>query len=478
MMPPEDKSSDAMGQPGPEGLGGSPLFREDPELAGELQDLLPELEAFESLRPSKRVATVVRARALRRDRRLERNLGAWKYLWNLELALGRSAFLRLGLGLVLLMGAFLLFLGLFSRLQERAIPWEPGEAGPALGTKAPPVRERLEKSTALPSNPLESLSWIHSNNDLRMLRFLLRRRAGSVFSVMGGRASGLDSRSRRRIEVLAKALVGFLESSEQELEEKDGKEVPPYQKVEDCSLALKALLASGSTTRRGPHAAWVRKLLDRTERWLPRLHGPSLAVALGAYLEGALITNGRRVRVLSEALRRFTREQAEGLRAREGAERLSSPGAKNFLGTWASPLGALAEAGLLLRLAPALSAPPEAANRLRQAFLQHLLLRTHAKGYKGVHARAALLFGYGDLVDPEAIRKGLVFFERNPSWLGTDSTTLYHLSWSLFPPKRGWARFEGALRKLIAGATPASLREASILLLSQTVYLAPYLGGR
>ena len=475
MKPPKDNNDQQKEPKEPKEVGLPPIFHEDPEIAGDLKELLPELEVFDSVRPSNRVGTVVRARALRRERRMDRNLGAWRALWNLELALRRSVLLRLGLGLVLLLGAFLLFLGVFPKTpQSKGFPWEEARG---FGVRTTPPKAGLLGSEAVPKNPLDSLAWIHSNNDLRMLRFLLRRRLGSGF--LRGTASqlGFDAPSRRRVEVLAQTLVGFLD---REGGGPGSKKPPNYDQVEESSLALKALLASGSTTRRGPHAAWVRKLLGRLEGWLPRLHSASLAVALGAYLEGALITNGQRVEVLSKELIRFTQEQEEILKLRSNdTDGKVVPFAESlFLGSWACPLNALAEAGLLLRLAPALSAPPEVASRLRQAFLQHLLLRTHSKGSKGVNARAALLFGYGDLVDPEPIRKGLAFFERNPDWLGTDQPTLYHLAWSLFPPKRGWARFEAALRKLIAGASPGSLREASILLLSQTVYLAPYLGGR
>ncbi len=475
MKPPKDSKETKKEKIDPKEVGLSPLFHEDPEIAGELKELLPELEIFDSVRPSNRVGTVVRARALRRERRMDRNLSGWTALWNLELALKRSILLRLGLGFVLLFGAYLLFLGIFSKNHNpKVLPW--GEA-PAWETQMTQTNGGNLGNELLPKKPLESLAWIHSNNDLRMLRFLLRRRSGSGFFLGPSSKSDLDALSRRRVEVLVKTLVGFLDK---EAQLSSSKQPPSYERVEEDSLALKALLASGSTTRRGVYAAWVRKLLGRLEGWLPRLHGSSLAVALGAYLEGALITNGRRVQVLSRELSRFTQEQALALkiRSRERAGQATPLGGGVFLGTWACPLNALAEAGLLLRLAPALSAPPEAASRVRQAFLQHLLLRTHSKGSKGVNARAAILFGYGDLVDPDPIRKGLAFFERNPDWLGTDQPTLYHLAWSLFPPKRGWARFEAALRKLIAGASPESLREAAILLLSQTVYLAPSLGGR
>jgi hypothetical protein len=475
MKPPEQNKKNQKETRSPKEMGRPPLFPDDPEIAGDLKDLLQELEIFDSVRPSNRVGTVVRARALRRERRMDRNFGIWTLLWNLELGLKRSALLRLGLGLVVLVGAFLFFLSLFSSpFNGRGMPWD--ETG-GLGPKPAQVAVRWEENEVLPKKPLESLAWIHSNNDLRMLRFLLRRRTGLGYSMSGSRSSAYDARSRRRIEVLAQMLIKFLEQEENP----GGNKVhPSYGKVEEASLALKALLASGSTTRRGPHAAWVRKLLKRIESWLPQLHGGSLAVALGAYLEGALITNGRRISVLSREVSRFTEEQARGQQARQkkNPKESSAGGGSDLLGGWSSPLNALAEAGLLLRLAPALSASPEAASRVRQVFLQHLILRTHSKGSKGVNARAALLFGYGDLVDPGPIRKGLAFFERNPDLLGTDRPTLYHLSWSLFPPKQGWARFESALRKLIAGATPSSLREASVLLLAQTVYLAPYLGGR
>ncbi len=451
-----------------------PLFHEDPEIARDLKDLLPQLEVFDSVRPSRRIGTVVRARALRRERRKDRALGAWTFLWNLELALKRSIPLRLGLGLVFLLGAFLFFLGLFSQ-NPVSNPELWKEAG-ALRAKVSGNPLKGLGTEALPKKPLDSLAWIHSNNDLRMLRFLLRRRSGGEFSLRAAKQVGFDARSRQRVEFLGKTLVGFLEKRGMGRDDLN----PSYEEVERDSLALKALLASGSTTRRGPHAAWVRKLLGRIEVWLPRLHGESLAVALGAYLEGALITNGQRVDVLSRELCRFTQEQAEGLRAYRHKQRGKggTQRALGFLGTWASSVNSLAEAGLLLRLAPALSVSPEKASRLRQVFLQHLLLRTHSRGSQGIHARAALLFGYGDLVDPEPIRKGLIFFERNPQWLGTRNPTLYHLAWSLFPPKRGWARFEAALRRLIAGANPSNLRETAILLLAQTVYLAPYLGGR
>ena len=58
---------------------------------------------------------------------------------------------------------------------------------------------------------------------------------------------------------------------------------------------MRALLAAGSTTMRGSYRAVVRDSMNRLEKLMPELEcGPELATAIAGYLEGALVTGGRR----------------------------------------------------------------------------------------------------------------------------------------------------------------------------------------
>ena len=86
---------------------------------------------------------------------------------------------------------------------------------------------------------------------------------------------------------------------------------------------------------------------------------------------------------------------------------------------------------------------------------------------------AAQLYGFGDLVDRSKLDHKLLLW--TPEKLVPEHfVTLHHVSWSQFPTRRGWAKFQRDLRAVAVEATPEDVSDASALLLAlATTYAAP-----
>ncbi|MGA0059854.1 MAG: hypothetical protein ACO3RU_09735 [Planctomycetota bacterium] len=89
---------------------------------------------------------------------------------------------------------------------------------------------------------------------------------------------------------------------------------------------------------------------------------------------------------------------------------------------------------------------------------------------------AALLYGFGDLVDRDAVERALALWR--PRLLRDDLVAVHHLAWSRYPVRAGWADFQRELRWLSGLPSPESLRGRAALLLGLcTNVSAPGVGG-
>ncbi len=269
-----------------------------------------------------------------------------------------------------------------------------------------------------------------------------------------------------------------------------------YSSIQELSLGIRALLASGTTTRIGPHHEVLRRALDRLESLLPKLRGPrqaaARATALAGYLEGVLVTGGKRLRVLAAECSDFLRQQKElyelvdaRAKAKAGNEKPSvsdeqeghqaaRPEYRPLLGSWSSSLDALVDAAVILRIAPALGLPVSDAKFLRKRLFDHVLLRSQEPGLSGAAAKAGLLFAWPDFVDRETLLRTLHGYRLDPERFASNVRSLRYLAWGAAPVRAGFARFNQAIRSFVANHEPESSVERSCLLLIQLFYLAPY----
>jgi hypothetical protein len=461
-----------------------PISQPDPD---DLTALLSGLASLPEPAPSDRLHAALRARILHRQRHraglvargLQERL---QVLWlRFEFLASRSRLVRAlaaGLGVILVLMALAPFALRAARpiLGPSPLPVAAGGAEPA---EIPTVE-------TAPEARAERLGWLASENDLRRLRNLYDERGKASLQHRLRKLGGADERTRASIETLASAVAAdLLQPGE-------------VTDVTELSLGLRALLGAGSTTLRGPHQAIVRRTLNRLESLLPRLHGADLAVALAGYLEGALVTGGdrlltaeSRLDILARHLRRFTAEQhaaiarAEPLVPRRGPlpsvftslprplVMRAEPSVTSMC-EWSCPVGALGDAGLLLRVAPALGVPATAAASVRAAFARHLTERGAEPTAAAAAARAALLYSYGDLIDREAVRQSLLGYCLTPELFAGELRAVHCLAWGVFPGP-GWSRFTQSLRYFVANYRDQSPSERACLLLVQLLFTAPNL---
>jgi hypothetical protein len=141
---------------------------------------------------------------------------------------------------------------------------------------------------------------------------------------------------------------------------------------------------------------------------------------------------------------------------------------------WSCPVGALADAGLLLRVAPALGVSATQAASVRVAFARHLAERGAEPGAPAAAARAALLYSYGDLIDREGVRQSLLGYCLAPELFASELRAVHCLAWGVFPGP-GWARFTQSLRFFVANYRDQTASERASLLLVQLLFTAPNL---
>lgn len=310
---------------------------------------------------------------------------------------------------------------------------------------------------------------VRANNELAMLRLEFtqrysRRARRASIALCGGKPNLED-----RIQALASSVAGTIQ----------GQLARGEATVEGAALALRALLAGGSTLRIGHREAVASSVAFLEER-IDQLDGGQLASALAALTDFAVVTGGRAASIVAVHGQRLA-DAAHSLpvaRAAHSSDESSGIERRRpaLLG-FSTPVACLADAGHVLQLAPAFGVHPMQAHEARLLMAAHLEERLDESHGERPEILAAMLYGFGDLVDREQLDHRLLLWR--PALLGGhDLVALHHVSWSQFPPRPGWATFQRELREMATVKTPPGVRDASALLLSLAMnYAAPGVHG-
>jgi len=264
----------------------------------------------------------------------------------------------------------------------------------------------------------------------------------------GGSSTSLDS----RIQDLATEIAAKI----------DNRLAANQASVVDVTLAVRALLAAGSHPDAGPHGETVGRCGRYLEAQVCDLDGAQLASALAGLMDLAVVSGRGMERLVGEHADRLARSVFYA----KGKERPS-------LLDWQTPSASLADAGVVLRLAPAFGVNVVRAGRARLLLAAHVQERIASTRNERPDLLAAQLYGFGDLVDRGELDHKLLLWEPLRLVPG-HLVALHHISWSQFPTRRGWARFQHGLRAVSVMPTPEGVADASALLLALAMnYAAP-----
>ena len=232
--------------------------------------------------------------------------------------------------------------------------------------------------------------------------------------------------------------------------------------VLDVTLAVRALLAAGSRPGAGTHGETVQRCGVYLEEQVGDLGGAQLASALAGLMDLAVVSGRCMERLVGVHADRLVCSVLDD----DGLER---PALLN----WQTPAASLADAGVVLRLAPAFGVHPARAGRARLFLAVHVQERIELTRNERPDLVAAQLYGFGDLVDRRPLDHRLLLW--TPEQLARGHlVALHHVSWSQFPTRRGWARFQDGLRVVAVMPTPDTVTDASALLLALAMnYAAP-----
>ena len=140
---------------------------------------------------------------------------------------------------------------------------------------------------------------------------------------------------------------------------------------------------------------------------------------------------------------------------------------------WQTTAAQLADAGRVLELAPAFGVDSRSALRSRAYLAAHVAERIAISTEERLDLLAAHLYGFADLVDRASIEQRLRLWELL-DFVPDDFVALYHVAWTRFPLRAGWADFQRQLRRIAAIDTPRSAFETAALLLTLAAnYAAP-----
>ena len=239
----------------------------------------------------------------------------------------------------------------------------------------------------------------------------------------------------------------------------------------DLAFALRALVAAGSDSVRGPHAEEVGLARDGLLGFLDggaevgRQSLPGRRVsALCALAELAVLGDEAAIHCVAAS----SDEVASGVLGGSGVGDQARPELLRF----GTPIHALADAGRLLWIAPAFGSHPGLALRARMMVAAHVEERLD----QGAGAEQPLLYGFGDLVDRDGVERALALWR--PRLLRDDLVAVHHLAWSRYPVRAGWADFQRELRWLSGLPSPDGLRSRAALLLGLcTNVAAPGVGA-
>ncbi len=299
------------------------------------------------------------------------------------------------------------------------------------------------------------LAWLGARNALDSLRLEFRQRFSrqdrQSMLVATGAQPARDDRVQWLAAEVARKLGAELNSASQM------SPADPYA----VALGLRGLLAAGSSLAVGEHRLLVRAATDvLVARLADDPPEDVVASLLAAITDVAVVSGGRE----SDSVRRQAERLARATCDLGGVRRPT-------LLQRQTRLSSLADAGYVLRLAPAFGAPTALCARARRLVLAHLQERLDVS-VERPDVIAAMLCGFGDLVDVVALDVRLLLW--NVRQLLPDYVVLLHYAWGQYPVRRGWANFQDDLRYLSTLPTPASLVDASALLMTlATNFAAP-----
>ena len=248
--------------------------------------------------------------------------------------------------------------------------------------------------------------------------------------------------------------------------------------VQDVALSLRALMAGGSTLRFGDHHRTVRRCFKDLEARVPQLHGGELATALAGLMDVAVEYGGRKAGLVRVHAARLVECISTPPRAAEPHYEPKTPVvgpvpvvARPSMLNWQTTPAQLADAGQVLRLAPAFGVDSNKALRARAYVAAHVAERVASIKSERPDLLAAYLYGFGDLIDREDIELKLRLW-RARDLMPEHLVALHHVAWSRFPLRSGWADFQHDLRVVASMATPQGVTDAAALLLALSMNFA------
>ncbi len=295
-------------------------------------------------------------------------------------------------------------------------------------------------------------------------------------------ASGADPDREDRIQDLARVVASDLEA---QIHPPTDDDIRP-RSVFDLALGLRALLAAGSSRAVGEHRQVVRDTTDALLAELEVWPGDEAAASiLAALSDVAVVSGGKISEVVRRGVARLAAATLDFAPRRSGSPhgaswlgdpgqsdsgpRVATGGERPTLLHWQTRAASLADAGQVLALAPAFGAPTATCARARRLILRHLEERLSGSTERP-DVIAAMLYGFGDLVDRNDLDRRLLMWR--PQRLWPNYVALYHYAWGQYPLRPGWTQFQQDLRWVTAQHEPEAVTDNAALLLTLAMNFA------
>jgi hypothetical protein len=429
-----------------------------PEFAQDTADLQCLFDDLRSLQPEPQSGDSRVALALRTT--IERRIGLRRSSQSLRPQAVFVRTLKIAAVAAACLGAF--FLGERWWVESGALAGE----SPALVVHAPkPLREAVNRALPIVADSLEerdATAWLIETNGLASLRREFKSRFNPSLRRRAIRAAGGNIGLEIRIGTLADEVAGKMAKVMVAAKSLDA--LP----IQDVTLALRALLAAGSSKRMGPHQEMVRRCSDHLEQRVASLRGGELATALSGLMDVAVVYGGSLARLVETHTNRLIQRVTAPPQS-TAEDRKVHPS----LLSWNTSVSQLADAGQVLRQASAFGVDAAAAVRVRSYVAQHLADRIRETKDERPDLLAAYLYGFGEFAERDRVEHKLRLWSAR-DLVPEHFVALHHVSWSRFPLRSGWADFQRDLRRVSAWNTPAGVADASALLLCLAVnYAAP-----
>lgn len=326
------------------------------------------------------------------------------------------------------------------------------------------------------AGPAAVFEGLPARNALEALRAQFRQRFSREERREALAASGADPDREDRIQDLARVVAAELEAQLRAADSLPVEESPademsfaPERSVFDLALGVRALLAAGSSRAVGEHRQIVR---DGTDALLAALEAgaddEATASILAALSDVAVVSGGKVSEVVRHHASRLAASTLDFSRGRR-LRRADVDSLRPALLHWQTRTASLADAGQVLALAPAFGAPAASCARARRLILRHLEERLTA-GSERPDVIAAMLYGFGDLVDRDDLDRRLKMWR--PQLLLPNYVALYHYAWGQYPLRPGWTQFQQDLRWVTAQRGPKVVSDTAALLLTLAMNFA------